>query len=133
MQLAELVDEFRRQREAAGGLYLGRDETEQCAVDAARFYAGWRDLEDERSQGGLHRITADTKVSASEWAIIRPLFLLYVERESALVIEASRVAGVEAVGRASSEVAADIVQAEAALPQLAYCEDSFSVGFPEGA
>lgn len=130
MKLGALVDEFCRQRRDAGGLYLDRKQVEQCAVDAARFYAGWHALEDPAAQE-FGRISVNASLSASEWALISPLFKLYVERETALVIEASRVAGVEAVGRSSSEVAADITQAEAALPQLAYEEPPFSVGIPD--
>ena len=49
-------------------------------------------------------------LSLSEWAIIKPLFELYVERENAMHLEASRVLGVDVYGRGVSEVKQDINQ-----------------------
>ncbi len=68
-----------------------------------------------------------TEVSLSDWSIIRPLFLLYCEREQALMLEASRVMGVDVFGRASSEVQQDINTAEAELPQKAFIQPVFSI------
>jgi hypothetical protein len=68
-----------------------------------------------------------TVVSPSDWAIIRPLFLLYCEREQALMLEASRVMGVDVFGRASSEVQMDINTAESELPQKAFIQPVFSI------
>ena len=50
----------------------------------------------------------DIWLSHSEWAIIKPLFYLYIERENALHLEASRVLGVDVYGRSVSEVKGDI-------------------------
>lgn len=72
-------------------------------------------------------LTDDTVVSPSDWAIIRPLFLLYCEREQALMLEASRVMGVDVFGRASSEVQMDINTAETELPQKAFIQPAFSI------
>lgn len=68
-----------------------------------------------------------TLVTPSDWAIIRPLFLLYCEREQALMLESSRVMGVDVFGRASSEVQQDINTAEAELPQKAFIQPVFSI------
>ena len=130
MELSELAAEYATQR-GASGLFVGEPQVLQCLVEAARFYAGWQPLDDTASLT-LSTITGATVLEPGEWAIIAPLFRLYVERESALVIEASRGLGVEQVGRDSSTVAGDIVQAEALLPQQAYVEEAFSVGFPVG-
>lgn len=87
------------------------------ALAAARFYAGYADFV---ASPGVSEIEASTEVSLSEWALIKPLFLLYVERETAVHLEASRGFGVDAFGRSSAEVASDIAQLEANLPQLAF-------------
>lgn len=72
-------------------------------------------------------LTEDTMVSPSDWAIIRPLFLLYCEREQALMLESSRVMGVDVFGRSSSEVLQDINTAEAELPQKAFIQPAFTI------
>jgi hypothetical protein len=55
------------------------------------------------------------------------LFLLYVERETALQLEASRGLGLDVFGRSSGEVAGDIAQAEAEMPHRAFCKPIVSV------
>ena len=57
-------------------------------------------------------VSADTDLTMGEWAIIKPLFVLYVERENATRLEASRGLGVDAFGRTTSEVAQDIERME---------------------
>lgn len=99
----------------------------KCAINATRFFAGWQTLADVTAIT-IAGITGATNIADGEWAVIGPLFHLYVEREAALIIEASRQQGVELVGRSSSEVASEISQIEAALPQQAYLEEVFSVG-----
>jgi hypothetical protein len=54
----------------------------------------------------------DTEVSVGEWAVIRPLFFLYVERENAQRLEGSRALGLEVYGRSVSEIAGDIKEME---------------------
>lgn len=92
------------------------------ALAALRFYAAYallfahRDLpKDEKPS-----IDQNTTVTISEWAIIRGLFLLYVERETALQLEASRALGMDVFGRASSEIANDIAKMEESLPKQAF-------------
>lgn len=72
-------------------------------------------------------ITEATNLTTSEWALIRPLFMLYVERENAIQLEASRGMGVDVFGRSSSEVAGDIMQMELTLPHNAALSLAFSV------
>jgi len=82
---------------------------------ATRYYAGYGPIT------SVGEITAETRVDNSQWAIIGPLFLLYVERETALQLEAARGGfGVEPFGRSSSEIASDITNYENALPQRAF-------------
>jgi len=66
-------------------------------------------------------------VSYSEWALIRPLFLLYIERETAFYIESTRGFGVDVFGRSTSEVAGEIIALEAELPRRAFSQPIFTV------
>jgi hypothetical protein len=127
--LASLAAEFETQR-AQQGLFIDGAGVLQCAIHAARFYAGWATLEDPTARSGVFSVTGATTVTPDEWAIIKPLFMLYVERESAVAIESSRVMGVELVGRDSSTIAGEIQQVETELPQKAYVEPVQSFGFP---
>ncbi|MGZ8220070.1 MAG: hypothetical protein ACXWT0_00330 [Methylobacter sp.] len=72
-------------------------------------------------------VTASTDVTVSEWALIGPLFLLYVERENAIQLEASRDMGIDPFGRSSSEVAGDIVNMELDFPHKAFQRDILTV------
>lgn len=128
MNLLALADDFTAHR-GETFLPLGQPEVLACAIAATRFYMGWGLLEDV-SAITLETVTRLTDLSASEWAIIGPLFRLYVEREVSLVVEASRASGVEIVGRSSSEVAGEIQQIEQQLPHLAYYEPVFTAGYP---
>ncbi|PFH07858.1 hypothetical protein BCF11_0205 [Collimonas sp. PA-H2] len=66
-------------------------------------------------------VEIDTPLTQSEWAIVRPLFILYVERENAVYLEASRSLGVDVYGRSASEIAQDIVQKETDVQRLMFC------------
>lgn len=66
-------------------------------------------------------LTAQTDVSRSEWSVIKPLFLLYVERENARALEASRNLGVDVYGRQVGEIQTDIERAEnETMPRMAF-------------
>lgn len=145
--LAALAQMFASQERPAGNL-LDEDGVVAQAVAATRFYAGYAWLRAQQQTvpvpmpmpdpgrlGAGHlpcgggaasslrpdtQITGETDISGSEWAIIRPLFLLYVERETALQLEASRGLGIDPYGRSVSEIATEITQAEADLPHRAF-------------
>lgn len=119
--VAALVERFLTQERSAGNL-LDADTVTAQAVAATRFYAGFAELD---SQAG--EIDAATELTDSEWALIRPLFLLYVEREQALHVEASAMLGVSGFGRSTSEVAGEILQAEAELPRRAFFQPIITV------
>lgn len=72
-------------------------------------------------------IAEDMVLTPSDWSIIRPLFLLYCEREQALMLESSRVMGVDVFGRASSEIQMDINTAELELPKKAFIQPVFTI------
>jgi hypothetical protein len=66
-------------------------------------------------------LDAQTEITPSEWSIIKPLYMLYVERENARVLETSRQQGVEVFGRDVSSVQADIERQETeVMPRLAF-------------
>lgn len=72
-------------------------------------------------------ITAVTDITVSEWGVIGPLFLLYVEYETALLMEASRGMGIDPYGRQSSEIMADITTMESNLPRMAWQRDVITI------
>jgi len=114
MTVSDLVDAF-LSSERPVGVMLDSDVVLAQAVAATRFYSGFSEL--STSSGS---ISANSKLTDSEWALIRPLFLLYVERETAIQLEASRVMGIDAFGRQVAEVSGDIERAEAEMPRQAF-------------
>jgi len=97
------------------GIMLDDTTVMAQAVIAVTFYDGYADIISNPSV-----IDDSVDLNSSEWALIKPLFLLYIERETALMLEASRGMGVEVFGRASSEVIMDITAAEQAMPKDAF-------------
>lgn len=126
MTLADLVEAFVTERQASG-LFLDSDRVLGAAVAATRFYMGWAPL-DSTATLTIASVTGTTDLSDGEWSIIAPLFRLYVERETAVVVEASRAVGLDAVGRSSSEIEGEIQQRETEMPQLAFVQVPFSIG-----
>jgi hypothetical protein len=69
----------------------------------------------------LKVLDAQTDITPSEWSIIKPLYMLYVERENARVLETSRQQGVEVFGRDVASIQGDIERQEIeVLPRLAF-------------
>jgi hypothetical protein len=104
------------------------------AIAAATFYRGfalleehWGRLEDDPLAPPLMELDGNTLLTDSEWALIKPLFLLYVERETALMLEASRGLGVDVFGRATSEIAGDITAIEQEMAHRAFVYPAFTV------
>lgn len=107
------------------------------AIAAVNFYSGYGALEAHLAipiadpppvpRTPYPAITSTTEISVSEWAVIRPLFLLYVERETEIQLEASRGMGIDVFGRSSSEIAADIAQMELEFPHKAFYQDIITV------
>lgn len=126
--LSALADRFATLERPAGNL-LDTETVLAQAVAAASFYAGYAAITSRIPAPVVFPalpapapvISGDTEISESEWALIRPLFMLYVERETALQLEASRGMGMDVYGRSTGEIAGDITQAEAELPRLAFC------------
>lgn len=69
------------------------------------------------------KLSKDSDITDGEWFVIRPLFMLYVERENARALEASKQLGVEVYGRTVDQVEADIRTYETQdLPRLAFAQ-----------
>lgn len=136
--LSDLVIKDFYEKERPVGLLLSEEHVLALGVAATRFYAAYepllchktlsKDTATETIQfeitekDPLNKINGETMLTAGEWAIIRPLFFLYCERETALNLEASRGMGAEAYGRSSSEIQSEITQYEADMPQKAFLE-----------
>lgn len=126
-KLADLAQSFAEDERPAGNL-LDDDSVLAQAVAATRFYAGFaalRDHEGKEPTGQL--INGDTDITMSEWALVRPLFLLYMERETALQLEASRGMGADPFGRSSSEIAIEITQLESEMPRKAFYQPIITI------
>lgn len=124
--LADLAEKFATQERPAGNLLDDVTVLAQ-AVAATRFYAGYAVILARAGADPVQAIDGALEISESEWALIRPLFLLYVERETALQLEASRGMGIDPFGRSASEIAAEISQAEADMPRRAFFQPIVTV------
>lgn len=124
--LADLAEKFATQERPAGNLLDDVTVLAQ-AVAATRFYAGYAVIRARDGADPVQTIDGALEISESEWALIRPLFLLYVERETALQLEASRGMGIDPFGRSASEIAAEISQAEADMPRRAFFQPIVTV------
>lgn len=107
------------------GLVISNTVVLMQAIRAARYYDGFGQIESilERNQD----ITAETLLTKGEISVITPLFELYVERENALLLEASRALGVEVYGRTISEISSDITQKELEIQNLAFEFDFITI------
>lgn len=115
--LAELVTRFVDHERGAANI-LPKESVTAQAVAAVSFYAGFAQLADLEGGG---EVGEDLVLTHSEWAEIRPLFVLYVERESALQMEATGILSAGGgFGRSSSEVGGEIAQLEADLPRRVF-------------
>lgn len=124
MKLGELAESVNW----AFGLVLGEEHIKSQALAAVRQFAGWGEIQ---SLAGIE--VADTaydtaEITDSEWACIKPLYMLYIERENARALEASRGQGVDVYGRTVSEIEQAITQYETVdLPRLAFSSQPESI------
>jgi hypothetical protein len=124
--LAELAKTFAEKERPAGNL-LDEDAVLAQAVAATRFHAGFAALRAHDGVEPAPGIDGETGITTSEWALIRPLFMLYVERETALQLEASRGMGIDPFGRSASEISSEIAQVEADMPRRAFFQPIVTV------
>lgn len=139
------TDFFENERGAAN--ILTAEQVLTLLISAVHFYRGFTSTEIEKQilvenrckcnflgtcdickeLNNNFNITENLLLDYGEYAIIKPLFLLYVERETALQLEASRQLGADVFGRSSSEISADINNYELQLQKLAFNQDIISV------
>ena len=130
--LSDLVDEYIT-KERPLSLVIDAGTVLAQAIAATQAYAGYARLESEgvatETMPLPHTIITDfTQLSLSEWAVIKPLFLLFVERENAIQLEASRGLGADVFGRLSSEIQQDINNyLLVSLPKNAFCQQVITV------
>lgn len=113
--------------ERSVAVLLSEPQVQALAIAAVGFYCGFNDLKSVPNTE-LTDINLQTEISIAEWALIKPLFLLYVERETALQIEATGMQGVNGYGRGSSEVNSEIARLEVDFPKLASCFGVITIG-----
>lgn len=103
MKIGALADDYLLIRATS---LIDKDGVVGFIKEAAREYGGWAKLKLIETDA---EITADSEITESEWSVIKPLAYLFIEKESALLQEFSRMASHEPSGRSSSEVEQDIV------------------------
>lgn len=69
----------------------------------------------------------DFDLTASECAIIRPIWYLYNEWENATSLEASRAMGLDVYGRTTGEIAMDMKEREMEMANLCFVESVVSI------
>lgn len=117
MTLEALASRFANDERGAANI-LPAESVLALAVAAVSYYAGFAELE---HGGDGQSIDGTLEITMSEWAEIRPLFVLYVERENALQLEATGILSAGGgFGRSSSEITSDITQLEADLPRRVF-------------
>lgn len=129
MQLKAIVQRFLDQ-ERGIAILLQPEQIEALAISATGFYCGYSDLAGYPNTE-YEDINLETNLTISEWTKIQPLFLLYVERETALQVEATGMQGVAGYGRGSSEVNSEITRYETDFAQMASWYPAISIGGEE--
>jgi hypothetical protein len=149
--LSELVTEFYSLSRPVGTV-IALEQAQQLAVDAARFFGAYGSFEIAQAPPDPCRQTpttpatfaqvsdigkvdypetitvgADVYVTLGEWAIIRPLFVLYVERENAIHLESTRGLGADVFGRSSDVITDNIKDCEQEVMERAFNQKILSV------
>lgn len=125
MLLSDLSTEYLALR-GASGLMLLDAEVLDCAVRAARQYAAYGDIT-SAVDGDATSVTPTTDLTIGEWALVRPLFELYAERENAMRISTASAGGIESFGRTVAEIEGDISAYLSALPERCYDAEIITV------
>lgn len=133
LSLTELVAAY--QVATVGSAFL--DETQLLANlgEAVRAYCAYQvlgiaaDSTDHASYApvGGQQIAADTQLTFSEIEVIRPLWMLFNEKEISGMMELSRGMGVEQAMRSVAEVEMAIAEYQMRLPDLAFYEPVRSI------
>lgn len=135
MKLSEIVDGV--MANASAGFMLDRPFVTKCLKKAVRRYCGYAklavgnfapdEIHDAINAGNSIELTQDFDLDPSEYAIVQPLFDLYLELENAIMLEASRGLGVDVFGRTVSEIQQDVAMRESELPKAAFWEEVVTI------
>ncbi len=141
MKLSELLAAYAAEPPAA--IVLPIEDIQRLLKAAVRFYCGYATIrsaeptaEHRNDVPVVHTAidatsdisgTQDFDLNPSEWSIIKPLFDIYVERENASHIEASRALGVDVFCRSVGEIQVDVNEREGSMAKLAFMEEPFTV------
>jgi hypothetical protein len=135
MKISQLVDQYTT--ELPIGCVLTEEQITRHLRDAVRQYCGYARLTSAQSVDDVHSVlddasgstpvAVDVDITHSELAIIRPLWLLYIEHENAMALEASRSQGADPYGRSTPEVKQSILDYERSLPQLTFSYEVRSI------
>lgn len=132
MKISQLVEQY--VADLPIGCALTEEQIARHLRNATRQYCGYATLASAQYLGGpIENLPADAaqfadiEVSDSELAVIQPLWLLYIENENAMALEASRSQGADPWGRATSEVRQSILDYERELPRLAFSYEVRSI------
>lgn len=126
MKLGDIVSRFLAEERSIAVL-LPETQVEALAIAATVYYCGYNNLVSHPNTE-LEDITPDAQIGIAEWVVIKPLFLLYVERETALQTEATGMQGVNGYGRNSSEVNSDIARLEESFSTTASTQGVITIG-----
>lgn len=90
-------------------------------IEQDKAYAAAVAIDPKAPHPTMVPVDKDMRLSTGEWGAISPLFQLYVEREQATQLEATRMMGGDPFGRTASEIASEIRQYEdVTLPRVAF-------------
>lgn len=138
MLLSEIVAAYLQDDTKPVGFMLEDKFVMRALRQALRFYCGYGKLlnapfdtdkihDPITADNDADGVGQDFHLTPSEAAVIRPLFDLYVERENAMVLEASRVMGADVFGRTVAEIQQDINLHEDAMPKQAFFEPAETI------
>lgn len=135
MLISELAQRF-IEKERPIGCFLAPETVLEQIVSAVRLYNGYATLDalaaDPFAIPPLPPIPpiidGTLDLTDSEWVLIGPIAMLYVEREEARQAEMSRGMGLDPFGRTVAEVQQDIQQSASALPLQAFFQPIVTIG-----
>lgn len=139
--ITQRVEAFFERRPDAN--IIEEPEALRWLLEAVRKYDGFGELEHHYQQRITHEeaiasgaqpgalvlapIDENLPISNGEWTTIEPLWMLYMERERASLIEAGRMMGDMSFGRTTSEIAQEINIYEEGLHLKAFSMDCYTV------
>lgn len=132
MRIVDLVVRWTRSFRTVGNL-LEESQVLGCAIRACETYASHAPLKSQGYKASDDFLNQETDITPSEWGLIEPLFLLYVEKEESIYIDATRQFGGDIERRSNSEIQQDINQYLEGLPRKSFMRGVISLQIDEPA